>query len=64
MEADVWVFLEPAVALLMGVEIVEDDVQFVVRKGGNVRFMKPRNSRPRHRLECAAMICLVATSAA
>jgi len=45
MEADLWVFLQPAVALLMGVEIVIDDVQFVVRKGGNDRFMKPRNSR-------------------
>jgi hypothetical protein len=28
-------FLEPAIALLMGVEIIEDDVQLAVREGGN-----------------------------
>ena len=28
-------FLEPATALLMGVEIIEDDVHLAVRKGGN-----------------------------
>src|SRR6516225_11861396 len=35
MEVDVWMFLEPAIALLMGVEIVEDDVQLAIREGGN-----------------------------
>ena len=28
-------FLEPAIALLMGVEIIEDDVQLAIREGGN-----------------------------
>src|SRR5262249_41268557 len=28
-------FLEPAIAFLMGVEIIKDDVQFAVREGGN-----------------------------
>ena len=32
MEVDVWMFLEPAIALLMGVEIIEDDVQRAIRK--------------------------------
>jgi hypothetical protein len=35
MEVDVWMFLEPAIALLMGVEIIEDDVQLAGREGGN-----------------------------
>ena len=35
MEADVRVFLEPAVVLLMGVEIVEYDVQFAIWEGGD-----------------------------
>ena len=35
MEVDVWMFLEPAIALLMGVEIIEDDVQLAMREGGN-----------------------------
>jgi hypothetical protein len=35
MEVDVWMFLEPAIALLMGVEIIEDDVQVAIREGGN-----------------------------
>ena len=35
MEVDVWMFLEPAIAFLMGVEIIEDDVQLAVREGGN-----------------------------
>src|SRR5437764_1676264 len=34
-EADVGVFLEPALVLLMGIEIVEDNVKFAVRKGCN-----------------------------
>jgi hypothetical protein len=33
-------FLEPAIALLMGVEIIEDDVQLAVREG-------PRNRAAR-----------------
>ena len=32
---DVGVFLEPALVLLMGVEIVEDDVKLAIREGGN-----------------------------
>ena len=35
METDVGVFLEPALVLLMGVEIVEDDVKLAIREGGN-----------------------------
>ena len=35
MEVDVRVFLEPGIALLVSVEIVEDDVQLTGRKGGN-----------------------------
>src|ERR1700692_929044 len=35
MEMDVGVFLEPALVLLMGVEVVEDDVEFAIREGGN-----------------------------
>src|ERR671938_815584 len=35
MEADLRMLLEPAIALLVGVEIVEDDVQLAVREGGN-----------------------------
>src|ERR687898_2821110 len=35
MEMDVGVFLEPALVLLMGVEIVEDDVKLAIREGGN-----------------------------
>jgi hypothetical protein len=32
---DVAVFLEPALVLLMGVEIVDDDVKLAIREGGN-----------------------------
>ena len=35
MEMDVGVSLEPALVLLTGVEIVEDDVKLAIRKGGN-----------------------------
>src|SRR5258708_11087569 len=35
MEMDVWVFLEPALVLLMRVEIVEDDMEVAIREGGN-----------------------------
>src|ERR1700693_3843798 len=35
MEMDLAVFLEPTLVLLMGVEIVEDDVELAIRKGGN-----------------------------
>ena len=35
MEADGGVFLEPALILLMRVEIVEDDVKLTIREGGN-----------------------------
>src|SRR5271169_1290936 len=34
-EVHVWMVLEPAIALLMGVEIIEDDVQLAIREGGN-----------------------------
>src|ERR1700724_105187 len=64
MEVDVWMFLEPAIALLMGVEIIEDDVQLAVRKAATTRFMKSRNSTRRRRLECSATILPLATSSA
>ena len=35
METDGGVFLEPALVLLMRVEIVEDDVKLTIREGGN-----------------------------
>src|SRR5436190_23483965 len=35
MEVDFWMFLEPALVFLMGVEIIEDDVQLAIRKAGN-----------------------------
>ena len=35
MEVHVWMFLEPAIALLMGVEIIENDVQLAIREGRN-----------------------------
>src|SRR5271169_383090 len=35
MEMDFGVFLEPALVLLMRVEIVEDDVKLAIREGGN-----------------------------
>src|SRR5262245_40515394 len=35
MEVDLRMFLEPAVAPLMGVEIVEDDMQLASRKGSH-----------------------------
>ena len=35
METDGGVFLEPALVLLMGVEVVEDDVEVAIREGGN-----------------------------
>src|SRR6478752_7784323 len=35
MKMDFGVFLEPALVLLMGVEIVEDDVKLAVREGVN-----------------------------
>src|SRR3954468_19131802 len=35
MEVDVAMLLEPVIALLVSIEIVEDDVQFTIRKSGN-----------------------------
>jgi hypothetical protein len=35
MEMDSGVFLEPGLVLLVGVEIVEDDVQLAIREGGD-----------------------------
>src|SRR5215475_11919823 len=35
MEVDLWVLLQPTVALLMGVEIIEDGVQLAIWEGGN-----------------------------
>jgi len=64
METDGGVFLEPALVLLMRVEIVEDDVKLTIREDATRLFMKPRNSTRRRRLECAAMILPVATSSA
>jgi hypothetical protein len=37
MEVEVWIFFESTIALLMGVEIVEDDVQVAIREGANFR---------------------------
>jgi len=39
------VFLEPALVLLMRVEIVEDDVKLTIREGGNeaVQVSRPGN---------------------
>src|ERR1700746_725577 len=34
-EVNLRVFLKPAIAFFVGVEIIEDDVQFAVREGGN-----------------------------
>ena len=57
-------FLEPALVLLVRVEIVEDDVKLATREAATTLFMKPRNSTRRRRLECAAMILPVATASA
>ena len=46
METDVGVFLEPALVLLMRVEIVEDDVKLAIRE-------RPRLDRPEPRLQAA-----------
>ena len=35
MKMDFGVFLEPALVLLMGVEIVDNDVKLATREGGN-----------------------------
>ena len=35
MEMDIGMFLEPALVLLVGVEIVEDDVKLAIREGGD-----------------------------
>jgi hypothetical protein len=35
MEMDLAVFLEPALVLLVGVEIVEDEVKLAIREGGD-----------------------------
>src|SRR6516225_1590559 len=35
MEMDVRVLVQPALILLVGVEIIEDDVQLAIREGGN-----------------------------
>lgn len=43
METDLRMFLAPAIALLMGVEIVEDDVKFAVWEGGNTSKL-PRDN--------------------
>lgn len=42
MEVDLRVFLEPAVTLLVGVEIVENDMQLAIRKGSDDAFQESR----------------------
>ena len=44
MEVDVRMFLEPAIALLMGVEIIEDDVKLAIR-GRRLRGSRSRETR-------------------
>ncbi|MET4036280.1 hypothetical protein ABMB68_009068 [Bradyrhizobium sp. RT4a] len=64
MKVHIGVGLEPAVVLLMGVEIVEDDVKLAVRKTEVTLSMKSRNSTRRRCFECVAMIFPVASSSA
>src|ERR1700722_4452699 len=61
---DVWMFLEPAIALLMGVELSRTTCNSRSGKAATTRFMKPRNSTRRRRLECSATILPLATSSA
>src|SRR6516225_5504555 len=35
MEVDFWMFLEPAIAFLVSVEIVDNDVHLAIREGGD-----------------------------
>src|SRR5450432_2891700 len=56
--------LEPILVLLVGVEVVEDNVKLAVRKAAVTPFIKSRNSTRRRRFECVAMIFPVATSSA
>ena len=66
-EMDVRVTLEPAVVLgLVGVEIVEDDVDGGIRIAGDdiISFMKSGNSARRRRFLWAAVTLPVATSKA
>jgi hypothetical protein len=64
MEMDLWVFLEPALALFMGVKIVEDHVKVAIRKDSGDVFNEPRNSTRPRRFECMATMRPVATSSA
>ena len=64
MKLHIGVRLEPVLVLLVGAEVVEDDVKLAVRKGCGEAFMKSRNSTRRRRFECVAMIFPVATSSA
>jgi hypothetical protein len=64
-EMHVRMTLEPAVVLgLVGIEVVEDDMDGRVRMSGDVSFMKSRNSTRRRRFLCAAVTLPVATSKA
>ena len=62
MEVDAWMFHEPAIALLMGVKIIEDDVQLAIREGGNHAVHEAEELERRRRLECTATILPLATS--
>ena len=64
MEVDVWMFLERAIALLMGVEIIEDEVQLAIREGGNHAVHEAEELDTARRLECSATILPLATSSA
>ena len=46
MEVDVGVFLEPALVLLVRVEIIDDDVKLATREGGNDAVHKAEELDP------------------
>jgi hypothetical protein len=64
MEMNIRMPPEPALVLLVGVEIVEDDMQLAIWKGATTRFIKPSNSMRRRRLQCDAKTFPVATLSA
>ena len=61
----VWVFLEPALAFFIGIEIVEDDVKLPIGEGRVNAVQGSRETRYCHRrLKFAAMMRPVGTSSA
>ena len=64
MEMNVWVSLEPAFALFMGVEIVEDEVQLAIREGGGDAAHKVKKLDTAPPLGMRAIIRPVAMSSA